>query len=115
MTSVAAAIASAAWLPIAACGSPQPLPAPTEPEPAPGPRPAADVAPPPSLKCPDGATRIRAPLPERAIRCQRPDGRRHGAFAELHPDGSVEVLGTYRNDQLDGAWVRMRPDRRITE
>jgi antitoxin component YwqK of YwqJK toxin-antitoxin module len=99
---------------IAACGSPQTA---APPEALPGQRPprSTDVIPAPSLACPDGAVRVRAPLPERAVHCARADGSRHGPFAELYPDGSVAVLGTYADGELDGSWVRMRPDRRVAE
>jgi antitoxin component YwqK of YwqJK toxin-antitoxin module len=79
------------------------------------PRLPPELEPPPSLPCPDGAERVRAPLPARAVYCQRPDGTRHGPFAELFPDGSAEVLGRYDSGVLDGKWVRVRRDRRIAE
>src|SRR5262249_39926796 len=97
-------------LTLAACGSGAPPEAtPTEPPPAH----AADVTPdagvpdaqdPPKLAC-DGDTVVTpAPFPEPTWFCGKPDGTREGPFETLYPDNTIEVLGSYKDGKLDGAW-----------
>lgn len=74
-----------------------------------------DAPEPPALACGAGTAPQRTALPDPTWCCARPDGVRHGPFATLFPDGTVEVAGSYRNGLLDGAWERHRATGTVVE
>ena len=74
-----------------------------------------DAREPPQLACEPGTTAEPARVPDTAWYCVRPDGTRHGPFAAVFPDGSIQITGGYRNGALDGPWQRHRPDGSVIE
>jgi antitoxin component YwqK of YwqJK toxin-antitoxin module len=68
-----------------------------------------DAPPPPKLSCDPGTQPTPAPAPEPTWYCTRTDGVRHGPFIRMFPDGSIEIIGMYKEGRLDGAWERHYP------
>jgi antitoxin component YwqK of YwqJK toxin-antitoxin module len=60
----------------------------------------------PRLVCDSGTVLTVATAPEPTWHCATPDGTRHGAFITVFPDGSPEIVGSYKDGLLDGAWQR---------
>ncbi len=69
----------------------------------------------PKLVCDADTQPLRAPYPDRAWYCVRPDGTRNGPFIALFPDGTIEIEGSYKDGKLDGAWQRHHPGGALAE
>lgn len=69
----------------------------------------------PKLACDADTQPTRAPYPDRAWYCTRPDGTRDGPFITLYPDNAIEIEGSYQDGKLDGAWQRHHPGGALAE
>jgi antitoxin component YwqK of YwqJK toxin-antitoxin module len=69
----------------------------------------------PRLNCEPGTSVQLARAPDPTWYCAKPDGTRHGPFATVFPDNSIEISGAYRNGKLDGAWERHAPGGAVVE
>jgi antitoxin component YwqK of YwqJK toxin-antitoxin module len=74
-----------------------------------------DAPEPPRLACDPGTALALARAPDPTWYCARPDGKRHGPFVTVFPDGTPEVTGAYRDGALDGPWQRHRPGGSVIE
>lgn len=74
-----------------------------------------DAPEPPQLACDPGTAQSLARAPDPTWYCARADGKRHGPFVTLFPDGTPEITGGYKDGALDGPWQRRRPSGTVLE
>lgn len=60
------------------------------------------------ITCPEGT--VARDESTTATWCERPDGKRHGPYLELYPDGSERTKGQHREGVRDGEWLGMWTD-----
>nr|WP_246357343.1 toxin-antitoxin system YwqK family antitoxin [Pyxidicoccus fallax] len=59
-----------------------------------------------SSPCPDGARLLGRAPPEGTLQwCAKPDGGKHGRWAEWHPNGKLKTEGQYVDGKMEGRWV----------